>query len=220
MKAQDHSEPASCCCIHWQDGCAILELLSQDHPSRLTRSCVVELIRAVEGLAVDHSLPIGLVLTGNQNFFSAGADLNQILQLRGPDALEFARLGQKLMGALDIFPRPTFAAIRGYCMGGGLDLALACHFRFAAPNAIFGHRGAALGLITGWGGTQRLTRLVGKAQALQMFTVAAKLSTAEALGIGLITEIHEDPIAAAVRAAHRILEMRVETITDETRSNK
>lgn len=174
----------------------------------------------MEGLAIGHSLPIGLVLTGNQNFFSAGADLNQILQLRGPDALEFARLGQKLMGALDIFPRPTFAAIRGYCMGGGLDLALACHFRFAAPNAIFGHRGAALGLITGWGGTQRLTRLVGKAQALQMFTVAAKLSTAEALGIGLITEIHEDPIAAAVRAAYRILEMRVETITDETRSNK
>lgn len=152
-------------------------------------------------------------MTGNQNFFSAGADLHEILELGGPDAFEFARLGQRLMSALEAFPAPTFAAIRGYCMGGGLDLALACRFRFAAPNAVFAHRGAALGLITGWGGTQRLTSLVGRAQALQMFTAAAKLNAADALRIGLISKVHENPVALALEAAHRVSEMPSETIS-------
>ena len=67
-------------------------------------------------------------------------------------------------------------AISGYCMGGGLDLALACQHRIASPHAVFGHRGAALGLITGWGGTQRLPRLVGKGAALEMFVAAEKLN--------------------------------------------
>ena len=74
-------------------------------------------------------------------------------------------------------------------MGGGLDLALACHRRIAAPNAIFGHRGAALGLITGWGGTQRLPRLIGKARAVEIFVAAEKVGAAQALGIGLIDRI-------------------------------
>jgi len=83
-------------------------------------------------------------------------------------------------------------------MGGGLDLALACDLRIAAPNAIFGHRGAALGLITGWGGTQRLPRLIGTGRALQMFAAAEKLHAEEALRIGLINEIAADPVARAI----------------------
>jgi enoyl-CoA hydratase/carnithine racemase len=82
-------------------------------------------------------------------------------------------------------------------MGGGLDLALACSHRIASPHAIFGHRGAALGLITGWGGTQRLPRVVGKARALQMFLAAEKLHAGDALLYGLIDAIAEDPIALA-----------------------
>jgi len=74
-------------------------------------------------------------------------------------------MGQDLMAAIERFPAPLYAAISGYCMGGALDLALACHHRIASPHAVFGHRGAALGLITGWGGTQRLPRPVGKARA-------------------------------------------------------
>jgi enoyl-CoA hydratase/carnithine racemase len=84
-------------------------------------------------------------------------------------------------------------------MGGGLDLALSCHRRIASPNAIFGHRGAALGLITGWGGTQRLPRLIGQARALEMFLAAEKVSAAQALRMGLIDRIAEDPIAEACR---------------------
>jgi enoyl-CoA hydratase/carnithine racemase len=90
-------------------------------------------------------------------------------------------------------------------MGGGLDLALACDCRIASPHTVFGHRGAALGLITGWGGTQRMPRLIGKARALEMFITAEKLTARQALHIGLIDAIADDPVAEAVR---RIMERR------------
>lgn len=97
------------------------------------------------------------------------------------------------------FPAPVYAAISGYCMGGGLDLALACHRRIASPHALFGHRGAALGLITGWGGTQRLPRLLGKGMALEMFLAAEKISALQALAIGLVDALADDPVAEALR---------------------
>jgi len=135
-----------------------------------------------------------LIITGNEKFFSAGADLNEISQLSGPQAFAFSRRGQELMSALDRFPVPVIAAIRGYCMGGGMDLALACDYRIAAPNAVFGHRGASLGVITGWGGTQRLPRLIGQARALQMFLLAEMVAAEEALKIGLLDALAEDPM--------------------------
>jgi enoyl-CoA hydratase/carnithine racemase len=107
-------------------------------------------------------------------------------------------MGQQLMNEIENFPAPIYAAIHGYCMGGGLDLALACHRRIASPHAIFGHRGAALGLVTGWGGTLRLPRLVGKVRALELFTAAEKVHAKEALRFGLIDAIAEDPLARAV----------------------
>jgi enoyl-CoA hydratase/carnithine racemase len=93
----------------------------------------------------------------------------------------------------------VIAAVSGYCMGGGLDLALACHRRIVAPNAVFGHRGASLGLITGWGGTQRLPRLIGKGRALQMFLAAEKISAAEALRVGLVDTLANDPVRKSIQ---------------------
>jgi len=136
----------------------------------------------------------GLIITGNDKFFSAGADLNEISALTAAQAFEFSRAGQVLMRAIDNFPVPVIAAIRGYCMGGGMDLALACDYRIAAPNTIFGHRGASLGVMTGWGGTQRLPRLIGKARAMQMFLLAEMVKADEALRIGLVDRIADDPI--------------------------
>ena len=119
--------------------------------------------------------------------------------LTGPAAFELSRLGQRLMTAIDGFPAPVYAAISGYCVGGGLDLALACRRRIAAPHAVFGHRGAALGLITGWGGTQRLPRLIGREHAVAMLIAAEKVGAPEALRIGLIDSITDDPVAGAIR---------------------
>ena len=129
--------------------------------------------------------------------------MKEIFQLTGPEALAFAKMGQGLMEMIDLFPAPVYAAISGYCMGGGLDLALGCRHRIASPHAIFGHRGAARGLITGWGGTQRLPRLIGKGRALEMFVAAEKITAAQALRMGLVDAIAADPIAEAVRRVHQ-----------------
>lgn len=163
--------------------------------NRLTRNLVSQLSHVLQ-----HSIPATkpLIITGNQKFFSAGADLNEITTLSAPEAFEFACMGQRLMDTIASLPAPTYAAINGYCMGGGLDLALTCRYRIASPDAIFGHRGAALGLLTGWGGTQRLSRLIGKARALQLFCAAEKLDAGRALRVGLVNAIAEDPVAAAV----------------------
>jgi len=178
----------------------VLRLHSEDETNRLTSQVVRELHGAVQELA---SRPLPLIITGNQRFFSAGADLNEITSLTGPAALEFARMGQALMNTIDAFPATVVAAIHGYCMGGGLDLALACDLRIASRHAVFGHRGAALGLITGWGGTQRLPRLVGKARALEMFVAAEKLDATHALRFGVIDALADDPVAAAISRVTR-----------------
>lgn len=190
--------------MHYYDlderaGATILRLAG-DATNRLTRARVVAVTREIERLARERQLP--LIITGNEHFFSAGADLNEISALTGAAAYDFSAMGQALMSAVANFPAATCAAIRGYCMGGGLDLALACRYRIAHPSAIFGHRGAALGLITGWGGTQRLPRLIGKAKALELFVAAEKLHAEQALQIGLIDEVANDPVAVALTKFH------------------
>jgi enoyl-CoA hydratase len=177
-------------------GSVVLTLTSPDFTNRLSHARVLALTNEVERLSSETSLP--LILTGNAKFFSAGADLNEISQLTGPEAYEFALMGQRLMNAVDNYPAPAIAAISGYCMGGGLDLALACDYRICSPNALFGHRGAALGIMTGWGGTQRLPRLIGKSRAMQMFVAAEKIHAHKALEIGLVDVVAEDPMQAAM----------------------
>jgi enoyl-CoA hydratase/carnithine racemase len=188
----------SCAFFHLENhgGIQVLRLLSQDNTNRLTRATVLALTDVIRSLARD---PRPLIIAGNSKFFSAGADLQEIAALSGPAAYNFSKMGQALMNAVENFPAPVYAAVSGYCMGGGLDLALACHRRIASPDAVFGHRGAALGLITGWGGTQRLPRLVGKARALQMFIAAEKLHARAALQIGLIDFIVDDAVSFAAQ---------------------
>jgi enoyl-CoA hydratase len=190
--------PGSSIEFEQQHGVGIVRLCSADRTNRLTSACVLSLTAVLGDLARS---PQPLVITGNDEFFSAGADLREVAELDGPRAYEFSKMGQELMHATEDFPAPIYGAISGYCMGGGLDLALACRYRIASPRAVFGHRGAALGLITGWGGTQRLPRLVGRARALEIFIAAQKITAALALQIGLINAISDDPLAEAV---HRI----------------
>lgn len=178
----------------------VLRLVSANGTNTLSRARVKALQAAVESLAHE---AVPLILAGNSRFFSAGADLNEIAALKNSQAYDFALMGGDLMRAIDDFSAPVIAAIEGYCMGGGLDLALACDLRICGTHAIFGHRGAALGIITGWGGTQRLPRLIGKARALQMFLAAEKISAERALSFGLVNQIAEDPLAAAKQLCHR-----------------
>jgi enoyl-CoA hydratase/carnithine racemase len=180
-------------------GVRVLRLRSDDGTNRLTRACVLALTEEFRDLARRSE---ALIVAGSRRFFSAGADLSEISALTGSNAGEFSRIGQTLMTAVELFPAPVYAAICGYCMGGGLDLALACQRRIVSPDAVLAHRGAALGLITGWGGTQRLPRLVGKAKALEMFVAAEKLHARDALRHGLVDGLADDPVAEAVERIH------------------
>ncbi len=185
--------------LHRQDGATLLTILSSDGTNRLDIGRVLQLTKVVEHLACAPQRPSRLIIAGNEKFFSAGADLEEIRKLTADQSFDFARAGQCLMSALDRFPGPVLAAIRGYCIGGGLDLALACDLRIASPEAIFGHRGAALGLITGWGGTQRLSRLLGKAKSLELFLSAARFDADSAYAMGLVSGIAADPEGACLQ---------------------
>lgn len=138
-----------------------------------------------------------LIFTGTGDIFASGADLREIAQVTGETAVEFALRGQTLM--TKISKTDSIAAVNGFCFGGAFDLALACRRRIASPNAVFSHPGANLGIMTGWGGTQRLPRLVGEARALEIFLTAKRVSVVEALQIGLIDEIAENPLEFAIR---------------------
>jgi len=186
--------------INYEAGAAILKLVSSDGTNKLGMARIRALYSAIQELRTEaESGNLNrLVITGNDKFFSAGADLNEISVLTSAQAFEFSREGQLLMQSIDHFPVPVIAAIRGYCMGGGMDLALACDYRIAAPNAVFGHRGASLGVMTGWGGTQRLPRLIGKARAMQMFLLAEMVKADEALRIGLVDAVANDPMNHAL----------------------
>jgi len=142
-----------------------------------------------------------LIFTGVENVFLSGANIRELSSLDSVTAREFSSLGQKLFQRLAEAPQLTIAAINGYCMGGGLDFALACDIRLAASTAVFAHPGARLGIITGWGGTQRLPRLIGKARAIEFFVTARLLVSNEALRIGLITGIFDPVIEEALSIA-------------------
>jgi enoyl-CoA hydratase len=133
-----------------------------------------------------------IVFTGKNDVFASGANLNEIAGVTAELAPAFAFMGQSLMHKIAHARQRTIAAINGYCFGGALDLALACDMRIASPNAVLCHPGVNLGIMTGWGGTQRLPRLIGEAKALEMFLTARQVTADEALQMGLIDKISEN----------------------------
>jgi enoyl-CoA hydratase/carnithine racemase len=183
-----------------QAGVVLLTLESDDGYPRLERAVMSDLAREMETLVRARDMK-GAVVTGNEQSFASGAEISEIAELTAAGAFEFSRSGQRVFRAIEISARPVVAAIRGFCMGGGLDLALACHVRFAAPDAVFAHPGGALGILTGWGGTQRLPRLIGRARALELLTTGLRITAKEGLDWGLVARIVPAPdlLGEAVR---------------------
>jgi enoyl-CoA hydratase len=163
----------------------------------LSISTLNELTNAVSSLTARENLR-AIVFTGVEDVFASGADIRELAHLNQKDALEFSRFGQKLFQTVADARQVTIAAINGYCMGGALDLALACDIRVASPHALFRHPGAQLGIITGWGGTQRLPRLIGRTRALDVLFTARLIESQEALDIGLITHLEATPLEVAI----------------------
>lgn len=140
-----------------------------------------------------------IIITGTKDVFASGANLREIAKITSETAREFAMCGQSLMKKIADSPKMTIAAVNGFCFGGALDLALSCDARIASPDAIFSHPGVNLGIITGWGGTQRLPRLVGEARALEMFLTAKRVNANEALRIGLVDAVDVNPVRKALQ---------------------
>jgi enoyl-CoA hydratase len=145
---------------------------------------------------LDETVNKKIIFTGKTDVFASGADLREIAKVTRRTAKEFALRGQSLMNK--IAETKAIAAINGFCFGGALDLALACKKRIASENALFSHPGVSLGIMTGWGGTQRLTRLIGEAAALEMFLTVKRIAADEALKIGLIDGISTNPLESAL----------------------
>ncbi|MGG1661827.1 enoyl-CoA hydratase [Brevibacillus sp. NRS-1366] len=131
-----------------------------------------------------------IVITGEGRFFIAGADIKEFTELQSTEAVAMSKFGQAVFDRIESFPKPIIAAINGACLGGGLELAMACHIRLAAHEAKLGLPELNLGLIPGYGGTQRLPRLVGRGKATQLILTSEMIGGEEAHRIGLVETVY------------------------------
>jgi enoyl-CoA hydratase len=146
----------------------------------------------------------GIIVTGAQRAFVAGADIGELSALSTRDAQRLAERGQQVFSRFETSPKPVIAAVNGFALGGGCELALACHVRIAAEGAKFGQPEVKLGTLPGYGGTQRLPRLIGRGRALQMLLTGEIIDAQEAWRIGLVNRVV--PAAELPSAATELLE--------------
>lgn len=191
--------------LHAVNSIAVVAFPNEDDFPRLALSVLDSLEALLDGILKERIFR-GIVVMASRTSFATGADVSQVSERTGSTGREFALRGQKLCDKIADSRIPVVAAIRGFCLGGGLDLALACHARVAAFDSSFGHPGGGIGLVTGWGGTQRLPRLIGKSQALQMLLTGERIPATQALTLGLVNELvaSQDLESAAVRWCERL----------------
>ena len=171
----------------------------------------LESLKALLAASESNQSVAAIIFTGSGDTFASGANLNEIAKLTGETARAFGLRGQNLMQTIYRSNKLTVAAVDGFCMGGALDLAMSCKKRIASPRSKFAHPGANLGIMTGWGGTQMLPRLVGEAAALELFLTAKRLDADEALRIGLIDKIADNPLDEAIEYINSMAKVSAET---------
>lgn len=148
------------------------------------------LLNAIQSLSTEHQV-WAVILTGaGERAFAAGADIAEMREKRPSEALAFARLGQSVCRAIETAPQPYIAAVNGYALGGGCEVSLACDIRIASENAALGQPEVTLGIPPGWGGTQRLTRLVGPGIARELIYTGRRVKADEALSLGLVNAVY------------------------------
>ena len=186
-----------------QDGVAVITIDRQEALNALDQDVLAELALAFDVAETDAEVR-ALVVTGAGRAFVAGADIAELQRLSDAFAgREAALMGQEVMNSLAAMPFPTIAAVNGFALGGGLELALAADLRVAAPGARLGLPEVGLGLIPGFGGTQRLPRLIGKGRALDLIFTGRHVDAEEALRIGLVDRVADDALQAALDLARQ-----------------
>ena len=161
--------------------------ISNPPANLLSKAVLSEINGFLDGLAKDPSVKV-LILTGAGTFFIVGADIKEIAGLKGQaEGTEASSLGQMVIGKLEKLPIPTIAAINGHCLGGGNELVMACTIRIANERARFGQPEISLGILPGFGGTQRLPRLIGLSRALELMLTGDMINAKAAEAMGLIS---------------------------------
>lgn len=170
----------------------------------------VEAKRDLRGLfssiRVDPSVDVVILTGAGEKAFVAGADIREFIDLTRQGGKEFSAAGQGVFDMIENLGKPVISAVNGYALGGGCELALACHFRLASEKAKFGHPEVTLGIIPGFGGTQRLARIIGTGRALELMLTGEIIDANEAYRIGLVNKVYpsEELLSRAMETARLI----------------
>ena len=183
------------------DRIATITVNRPDKLNALSAALISELGTAIDQAVADPDVG-GVILTGAGRAFVAGADISELSGQTPMGAVARARRGQEIFGRFEHSPKPTVAAVNGFALGGGCELAMACHLRLAGESAKFGQPEVKLGIIPGYGGTQRLPRLVGTGRALQLLLTAEVIDAAEAYRIGLANKVVPNEELIQIGRAH------------------
>lgn len=192
--------------LEMEDHVALLTICRPKALNALNTQTLMELRQAIQQVVEDEQTYV-LVITGEgEKAFVAGADITEMLNLSPEEARRFSELGQAVFQQIEQLEKPVIAAINGYALGGGCELALACDIRLAADTARLGQPEVGLGITPGFGGTQRLPRLVGAAKAKELILTGEMIAAEEALRIGLVNRVYaaEELMARAMEMARTI----------------
>lgn len=194
--------------VERSDGVAWITLNRPDRLNALSEEMLDELSAALDEVEEDKEVRCTVITGEGERAFCAGAEIEAFLGMSPSRALEFSRRGHEVFGKIERMSKPAIAAIDGYCLGGGLELALACDLRVASERAKLGSPEIRLGLIPGWGGTQRLARAIGPARAKELVMLGDRVTAEEALRMGLVHRVvHHDKLSEEVNAlARRLVE--------------
>ncbi len=175
--------------LETHEGIALVTINRREKLNALNMETLSELSAAFTALAQNDRVR-GILITGSgQKAFAAGADVSEILPLSYEQGVDFARNGQNIFRQIEGMSKPVIALVNGFALGGGCELAMACHMRIASDQARFGQPEVNLGLIPGYGGTQRLTRLIGRGLATQYLISGEMIDAKRALEIGLVNQV-------------------------------
>ena len=190
-----------------RDGILVLTIDRPKVLNALNAQTVEEIHSVFAAARSDESVRAVIVTGGGEKAFVAGADINELAQKTPITGKETSERGQFIFSFIERFPKPVIAAINGFALGGGCELALACHIRIASEKAQIGLPEVSLGIIPGYGGTQRMARLLGKGKALELICTGDRISAGEAERIGLVNRVvpAEQLMSAAEEMARRIM---------------
>ena len=175
--------------IEKSDGIGVIIINRPDAMNAMNSDVVSELSITISDMIADKEIGVIIITGSREKAFVAGADIKAMQQMNAEDALEFGKTGQEMTLVIENSPKPVIAAVNGFALGGGCEISLACHIRVASENAIFGQPEVLLGLIPGWGGTQRLPKIVGTGIANELIITGNQISAQEAHRIGLVNHV-------------------------------